>query len=722
MDKITEENKKLLDGLLNDCKSNLRHVNEDLIRKSFDLCYESHKNHFRASGESYFYHPIAVAKIVASEIPLDDVSVIAALLHDVVEDTEISLDFIKDQFGKEVAEIVNGVTKITGVFKGHEITQAENYRKLLLSMVEDVRVILVKFADRLHNMRTLQYVSPDKQRRIAKETLEIYAPFAHRFGLGRVKWELEDLAFKYLNKAAYDDLAKKLKNKRKERESYIAKFIKPIEEKLISHNLKFEIGGRPKHLYSIYRKMIKQNLSFEKIFDLLAVRIILESDDQNDCYYVLGVTNQQYTPIPDRFKDYISIPKKNNYQSIHNTVISSEGKLVEVQIRTRKMHEIAEKGVAAHWKYKENLFSSDADLEDWVNWIRDIFENASKDEATEEILASFKLNLYQDEIYVFTPKGDLRRLPVGSTPVDFAFDIHSNIGSRCIGAKVNGRIVPLDTNLQSGDQVDIITSKNQHPSKSWLEFVQTHKAKSNIRKFINKEESRLVESGKEIWEKKLKKYKLVFNSEDINKLIRKLKYQNQEKFFAEIARNKVDLDGILNPEEEKVERISELGFDSFVETARTSAGDVIVEGQSTKIEHTFAKCCNPIPGDPIVGFITIGTGIKIHRRDCKNLLNTIKNGDNKLVPVDWPRSGSSRFVAGIAIRGEDKPGTLNEISHNITSFRNTNIKSVNITAFESMFDGAVTLYVENLEHLNRLIDRLKKIPGVYSVRRFDANA
>ncbi|MDZ7763974.1 MAG: HD domain-containing protein [Melioribacteraceae bacterium] len=382
------KHQKMLDDLLEECRAHLPSVNEDMIGRAFQLSYESHKNDFRASGELYFNHPYNVAMIVAREIPLDDISVASALLHDVVEDTEIGLNFLAKEFNKEVADIVDGVTKIGGVFKGHDISQAENYRKLLLSMVNDVRVILVKFADRLHNIRTLEFVNPQKQRRIAKETLEIYAPFAHRFGLGRVKWELEDQAFKYLNREAYVDIAKRIKEKRKERESYIAKFAKPIEEKLKAHDLRFEIGGRAKHIYSIYRKMVNQNKTFNEIYDLLAIRIILENDDPNECYYVLGVINQHYKPIQDRFKDFISIPKKNNYQSIHNTVIGPDGKLVEIQIRTRKMHEIAEKGVAAHWKYKEDLISSDRELEDWVNWVRDIFENSTKDEATREILAS----------------------------------------------------------------------------------------------------------------------------------------------------------------------------------------------------------------------------------------------------------------------------------------------------------------------------------------------
>ena len=723
MDVTDSKYQRMLTNLLDHCRANLPKVNRELIEKSFGLSFEAHKNDIRASGEPYFYHPYEVATIVAREIPLDDISVVAALLHDVVEDTEFDLEFISREFGKEVAEIVDGVTKISGVFSGQQINQAENYRKLLLSMVKDVRVILVKFADRLHNMRTLEFVAPEKQRRISQETLEIYAPFANRFGLGRVKWELEDLSFKYLNREAYEELAKKIKNKRKERESYINKFIGPVVTKLREHDLEFEIGGRAKHIFSIYKKMIKQNLTFENIFDLLAVRVILESNDPNECYYVLGIVNQLYKPLSDRFKDYISIPKKNNYQSIHNTVIGPEGKLVEVQIRTRKMHEIAEKGVAAHWKYKESLVQTDNELEEWVNWVRDIFENANKNEATKEILASFKLNLYQDEIYVFTPKGDLRRLPIKSTPVDFAFEIHSNIGFNCIGAKVNGKIVPLDTTLHSGDQVDILTSKNQHPNRSWLQFVQTHKAKANIRKYLNREEEKFVEAGQEIWERKLKKHKKTFTRDELNKLARKHKYDNPNQLFTALAKDEANPDEIINPPEQKEEQPApELKYESFAELARTTSGGVLVEGEHKGIAYNFAKCCSPIPGDPIIGYITIGEGIKIHRKDCKNLINMLKHGEHKLVPVRWPNSNGSQFVAGIRIRGEDNPGVLTDISNSITNFNNTNIKAVNINTSDSMFSGTVTVYVSNLEHLNRLIEKLKKMTGVYSVTRFDVNS
>jgi GTP diphosphokinase / guanosine-3',5'-bis(diphosphate) 3'-diphosphatase len=719
--------KEMLDKLVTACKTNLPLANINLITKSFELSREAHKNDLRDSNEPYFTHPYSVALILATELPLDDVTVASALLHDVVEDTEFSLELISKEFGKEVAEIVDGVTKISGIFKGQDIVQAENYRKLLLSMVKDVRVILVKFADRLHNMRTLEHVGVEKQRRIASETLEIYAPFANRFGLGNVKWELEDLSFKYLNREAYDELTKKVQDKRKERESYIKKFSEPIFEKLNEYKLKYEVNGRPKHLYSIYRKMVTRNKPFEEIYDLFAVRIILDTENSNDCYTTLGIINQIYLPVPDRFKDYISIPKTNNYQSIHTTVIGPVGKLVEVQIRTRKMHEVSERGVAAHWKYKEHKTVTDKDLDNWVNWIRDIFENASKDETRKDLLENFKLNLYQDEIYVFTPKGDLRRLPVNSTPVDFAFEIHSKLGEHCIGAKVNGRIVPLDTVLHSGDQVEVISSKNQHANKNWLKFVTTHKAKAAIRKWINKEEEDIINSGKETWEKKIKKLKLTFDQTDFNKLVIYYKFENSRQFFKALAQGQLNLDEILSTAKEKRESVSStkekvplVEFDNFANLVRKNVGGVLVEGKDSNILYSYAKCCNPIPGDPVIGYITVGEGIKIHRKTCQNLLKVTEKDSSKLVTVKWPETEDDLFVAGLTVMGEDSPGILNEISHAIVSYQNTNIKSLNINTTDSLFEGSIMLFVHNLDHLSRIIDRLKKVKGIYSVERFES--
>ncbi|OGU81200.1 MAG: RelA/SpoT family protein [Ignavibacteria bacterium RBG_16_35_7] len=712
---------KMFDRLLEACERNFPSTDEKFLAKGFEFAIEAHKNDRRASGDEYITHPFEVALIVAQEIPLDEVTVVSALLHDTIEDTEISVELLQKEFGKEVAEIVDGVTKISGIFKGHEITQAENFRKLLLSMVKDVRVILVKFADRLHNMRTLEHLNPEKQRRIAQETLEIYAPFAHRFGLAQFKWELEDLAFKYLNKVAYDEISNKISAKRNERESFIKKFAEPISKKLDEYKLKYEISGRAKHLYSIYRKMVRRNKPFEEIYDLFAIRIILDTEDKNDCYTTLGIVNQMYPPVADRFKDYISIPKTNNYQSIHTTIVGPDGKLVEVQIRTRSMHEIAERGFAAHWRYKESKTTSDKDLENWVNWVRDIFESATKDEEKKDLIENFKLNLYQDEIYVFTPKGDLKRLPLNSTPVDFAFEIHSKVGHHCIGAKVNGKIVPLDSPLHSGDQVEVIISKNQHPNKNWLKFAVTHKAKNAVRKYLNKEDEEIVNAGKELWEKKLKKLKLSFNTEDITRLAVSLKFEGTKHFFKSIAQGKLDLGDVLatTKEKEKKEKVSVLEFDSFASSARSTAGGILVDGKIDGILYSYAKCCNPIPGDPVIGYVTIGEGVKIHRKSCKNLAMIQEKNEEKFITVQWPEIETSLFVAGLKIVGKDSPGILNDISHAIVSYQNTNIKSVNISTADSAFDGSVTLYVHDISHLERIIERLKKIKGVISVDRFE---
>jgi len=714
---------KMLEELLIICRQQLPSVNEAMVTKALEFSIEAHKNDLRASGEPYFTHPFEVALIVASEFPLDDITVISALLHDVIEDTDFNIELIAKEFSKEIADIVDGVTKISGIFKGQEITKAENFRKLLLSMVKDVRVIFVKFADRLHNMRTLEFVNPEKQRRIAQETLEIYAPFANRFGLGKVKWELEDLSFKYLNKEAYEEIARKIKNKRREREGYIKKFSEPIVEKLDEHKFKYEVIGRPKHLYSIYRKMVRRNKPFEEIYDLFAIRVILDTPNNYDCFTVLGIVNNIYTPIPDRLKDYISIPKTNSYQSIHTTVVGPEGRLVEVQIRTQKMDEVAEKGVAAHWRYKEDKAAAGKDLENWVNWIRDIFENVSKDEGRKDLLENFKLNLYQDEIYVFTPKGDLKRLPINSTPVDFAFEIHSKVGYHCIGAKVNGKIVPLDTILHSGDQLEIITSKNQHPNKNWIKFVTTHRAQTAIRKWINKEEEDIISQGKEIWEKKLKKLKLSFTPAEINKLTLNLKFETTKQFFKSVAQDKVNLDEVLtaSKEKEKKEKVSDFEFQTFADIARNDIGGILVDGKDVGVLYNYAKCCNPIPGDPVIGFITIGEGIKIHRKTCNNLLRMSEKDPSKLIGVQWPQGESILFVGGLSVLGEDLPGILNSLSHAIVSYQNTNIKSININTNDSTFEGNITLYVHNIEHLNRIIERIKKIKGVYSVERFESN-
>lgn len=716
-----------LNELLAACRKNLRQLDEEIIIRAFRLCYEAHKNDRRASGEPYFIHPFEVGMIVAQEIPLDDISVVSALLHDVVEDTVYQLEEIREEFGNEVGEIVDGATKITDIFKSREITQAESYRKLLLSMVGDVRVMLVKFADRLHNMRTIEYLPPERQFRMAKETLDIYAPFANRFGLGRIKWELEDLAFKVLNREAFNNIKKSLAEKRIERETYIASFIEPIVEAMKEQNFKFEIVGRPKHLFSIYNKMVRLGKSIDEVYDLFAIRILLDTPNDNDCFAVFGLVSSIYTPVPERFKNYISLPKKNGYQSIHTTVIGPSGRMVEVQIRTKTMHEIAEKGVAAHWKYKEHITAADPDLEEWVTWVRDVFEQHGED-APSALLESFKLNLYQDEIYVFTPKGELRILPKGATAVDFAFDIHSQIGLRTIGAKVNGRIVPLHTKLSSGDQVEIITSKNQSPTADWEKFVVTHKARSHVRRFLNDEQRVRIMQGRDLWRKRLEKARLHVNDDMLIKFASSTPLGTLSKFYAAIAVADIEIEEYLKKlrdwlkpgasRDQREEKRDETAV-NYIEHSRTQTG-ILIQGRRDNLLYSYAKCCNPVPGDDVIGVVTIGSGVKIHRANCKNMQRLQASTEERLIDVSWPSTEEGAdYLVGIRVFGEDRPGMLSDLTHVISSYNNTNIRSVNIDSRDAMFDGKVTVFVKNTYHLARLIEKLRKVRGVTSVERFE---
>lgn len=731
--------KKKLDELLYHSHKNLPSTlaNDKLITRAFRFAYEAHKNDKRASGEPFISHPYDVALILAKEIPLDSVSIAAALLHDVVEDTSFTLKDIKAEFGDEIAEIVNGATKIQGMFENYEMKQVESYKKMLLSMTSDIRVILIKFADRLHNLRTLEFLSSAKQIRLAQETLEIYAPLANRFGLSSVKSELEDLSFKYLDKKAYDEIAKRLKEKKKEREKFIRKFIEPIKDRLTEEGYKFEISGRAKHLYSIYKKLVSRNKSFDELYDLFAVRIILDTKNKNDCFSVYGICSEIYLPVPERFKDYISLPKQNNYQSIHTTLVSKEGKMVEVQIRTREMHEVAEKGIAAHWKYKENNNLHDTNLESWMKWIRETLETSSKDETSSQVLESFKLNLYQDEIYCFTPKGELKILPAGATAVDFAFEIHTQIGLKCIGAKVNGKIVNLDTPLKSGDQIEILTSKNQTPKLDWEKFVVTHKAKSDIRKFFNTEKRKQIQQGKEFWEKKAKKNKIHLSDENLSRIVHKLKYKDTGHFFGVIAQDESKVNEVIDIITDKnklhslesknipVEEPENLSgnFDKFVEEARTYTNGINLGSDTLQnikgIKYEFAKCCNPIPGDDVIGFISFEKGIRIHRKNCKNVVNLFLKEPERIIQINWNETEGGEFTGGVKIIGEDRPGILNEITKTISKNFNSNIKSVDIKTKNSMFEGTLILSIQNLKQLNQIIEKINNQEGVFSVTRFE---
>ncbi len=725
------KDKKKLDDLLLICQKNLRQFDENLIRRAYEFGSRAHRHDIRASGEPFFDHPYEVAKIVAKEIPLDDISVASALLHDVAEDTEYQIKDIRAEFGDTIADIVDGATKISDIFKSHDVTQAENYRKLLLSMVNDIRVMLIKFADRLHNMRTLDFLPREKQERLARETLDIYAPFAHRFGLANIKWEFEDLAFKALNREDYEAIARGLKSRRRERESYIKRFAKPVEDRLRAEGFKFEISGRPKHLYSIYSKMVKRNKPLDEIYDLFAVRIILDTEDSNDCFAVYGTVTDIYIPNPERFKNYISVPKKNGYQSIHTTVVGPEGKMVEVQIRTRSMHEVAERGVAAHWVYKEgdNLAAVDDELANWVTWVREIFEGATEgQEPAQQLMESFKLNLYQDEIYLFTPKGDLKILPAGATPVDFAYEIHSSIGDHCLAAKVGGRIVPLDTQLRSGDQVEILTSKTQTPNPDWEKFVVTHKAKSRIRRWVKEEQRQAIAEGREIWEKKLRKAKLAISEDELNEFLHAKKIEHLGAFYLGLRQEKINGDEVIqmiqNEQKHPQAAVTEEGkieglFNRFISTARGETGGIVLGGARDNFMHNFAKCCNPIPGDEIIGFVTTGEGIKIHRQTCKNIRLMKQMEANRIVQVSWPEQDGNLFVAGISMSGDDRPGMLNDITHAISTYNNTNIRSINLDSQDTMFQGTIILYVTDTEHLERIMEKLRKIKGVKRAERFE---
>ncbi len=734
--------KKKLEDLLATCRKNLGEFNEKLITDAFKFSLNAHKLDKRASGEPFIIHPYEVASIVANEIPLDDITVAAALLHDVVEDTKFTYEDVKAEFGETIADIVDGATKIEGMFENYEAKQVENYRKMLLSMSNDIRVILVKFADRLHNMKTLEYLNPERQVRMARETMEIYAPLAHRLGLSRVKTEFEDMAFKYLDRQSYKEISKKVIAKKRERENYVSKFIQPIKAELDREGFKYEISGRAKHLYSIAKKMISRTKSFEEIYDLFAVRIILDTDDRNDCFTVYGIASEIYIPVPERFKDYVSLPKQNGYQSIHTTLIGPEGKMVEVQIRTRDMHEVAEKGVAAHWKYKENISTNDRQMEDWITWIRELFDSSSKESTPKQIMEGLKLNLYQDEIYVFTPKGDLKILPVNSTPVDFAFEIHSEVGYKCIGAKVNGRIVPLDSKLKSGDQVEVITSKIKKPHQDWEKFVVTHKAKSEIHKYFNNERRLKIDEGKEMWFKKLKKMKLALSEDEMIKLLARLKFESIQHMYLSLAEERLSAEDLYElvkdknklisgdiaspwvkaidkPQSAKVKENELSLFETYIKTARSTKNKIIAGGDVKDMLFSYANCCNPIPGEDIIGYISKTEGIKIHKKSCKNLSNLFLSDPQRIIDVQWPEQVEDEFFVGIRISGEDRPGMLNSITNVISGYSNTNIKSVSIASKGSLFDGTVILMVHNINHLNELIGKIKNIEGVFEVKRFE---
>ena len=723
-----------LNELLELCHARLDETDDELVSLAFKLCCKSHEGVHRASGEPYYIHPIEVAKIMADDFNIDDESVVAALLHDTVEDTEVTLDMVESMFNPVVRHLIDGVTKISGVFENRDTKQAETFMKLILSMAEDIRVVLIKFADRLHNMRTIGHLPRQKQLKKATETMELYAPLAHRFGLFKIKNEFEDLCFKVIDPNSFKFIVRKLREKKESREAFISQFMDPIETVLDEQNFKFEIKGRPKHIYSIYRKMQMQQKPFEEIYDLFAIRIILEKPhEKEDCWRVYSIITDWYTPIPKRFRDFISVPKANGYQSLHTTVITKQGRKVEVQIRTRKMDDIAEHGLAAHWKYKEGNSGGSTELDKFVHWVRDVLDNPRPDAAT-EFIKDFQLNLYQDEIYVFTPDGELKTLPKGASCIDFAFEIHSEIGERAVAAKVNGKMVPLRQKLRSGDQVEIITGNKINLNTDWIEDVVTHKARARLRQFIKQKERKVADEGREIWEKRSAKGKIEISDQELTRISKRLKFENAQEMFYEIGAGAFDVNELFklvkeykskgrleNKQHDFADPSEEAIQEDYITTAR-SIGDgkaLLVDGELTGIKYTYANCCNPIPGDDVIGFISRNGDVKIHRSNCKNAHHLIRTDSERIIDVTWAKNIDTQFLGAVKVIGEDRVGLVNDLTEVLAKSLKTNMKSINVSSEGGMFEGILTIYVSDLKHLENIIHKLERVDGIKNVIRYE---
>ena len=724
----------MVDILLQKIKENCTNVDLDIVNKAFNLAYEAHKEQKRESGEPYIIHPIDVAVILA-ELGMDTSTIVAGLLHDVIEDTDYTYDDIKNIFSEEVANLVSGVTKITKMeYKSKEEQQADNFRKMLLAMASDIRVIIIKLADRLHNMRTLKYMPKEKQKRISKETLDIYAPLAHRLGISKVKWELEDLCFRYLHEEEYYDLVHQISEKRVERETYIAQIIKDLYSKLEEAEIDSDIDGRPKHFYSIYRKMVKKNKSIEQIFDLTAIRILVNS--VKDCYEVLGIVHTIYKPIPGRFKDYIAMPKPNMYQSLHTTVIGPQGKTFEIQIRTFEMHKTAEYGIAAHWKYKEGDTSDTKgkSFENKLVWLRDMLEWQKETSDAEEFMEGFKINLFTDEIFLFTPKGVVIDLPNGATPIDFAYRIHTDIGNKCIGAKVNGKIVPLDYKLKTGQIVEILTSNSSKgPNMDWLSIAKSNQAKSKIKAWFKKaKKEENINKGKEVFEKELKKqsvhYVDIAKGESYDKFIKRYNINCMDDLYALVGLGaivassfiaKLKEENLSKDEKDKnLNKAIEENISKNEKKKKYTSYGVTVKGENNLMVR-FAKCCNPVPGDDILGYITKGRGVSIHRKDCGNLNNLIKEDPQKVVDVSWGTSNGVAYMAEIQVKTEDKSGILSDVM-NILMDSKLPLNALNAkSAKGNLAYINIKIKIDTVEQLKELMKKIKRVPGVLDVYRMN---
>lgn len=723
---LTKEYKELLKISYQTLSSD----DKKLIRKAFNFAVDAHQHQRRISGEAYIFHPIAVAKIVAHEIGSDAISIAAALIHDVVEDnSNYSIQNIKKEFGKNIARIVNGLTKISNLSTKADIShQAENYRKMLLTLSEDVRVIIIKIADRLHNMQTLSVMPVEKQIKKASETLYIYAPLAHRIGLYNIKTELEDLGLKYTDPETYDDISKKLIENKKDQDDYIKKFNQTISKSLNKEKLKYVIKGRSKSIYSIRNKMIKQGVSFEEVYDKFAVRIIYKSNIKNEkflAWKIYSIVTDHFTPNPIRLRDWISAPKSTGYEALHITVVGPKSRWVEVQIRSEKMNEIAEKGYAVHYRYKQKNERSDDSLDAWINKLQEALENP--DPNAVDFVEQFKLNLYAKEIFVFTPQGELKSLPVDATPLDFAFAIHTEVGLKTRGAKVNGKLVPLNKKLKSGDRVEILTSDKIRPSANWMDYATTARAKSKIKSALNAEKKNLAKEGKEKLRRKLKKLRLTLNDRMITELQKFFKLSTSLDLFYRVGINTID-----NAMIKKFASSRSNVFISYIknkirrkpqdkETDKqeiTKKYDLLVFGNDEeKLDYRISTCCNPIPGDNVFGFITIKDGIKIHKKNCPNALRMQSNYDYRILKAKWIDSTQEEFTVSIDLTGIDKIGLLNNITNVISENMNMNIRKLNLETDGGIFKGNIIISVKTNNLVNKVIEKLKKLNGIEKVKR-----
>ncbi|QOD61302.1 bifunctional (p)ppGpp synthetase/guanosine-3',5'-bis(diphosphate) 3'-pyrophosphohydrolase [Polaribacter haliotis] len=729
---IEEENKEIANrykDLLKGTYEVLSKEDKELIRKAFDIALDAHSKQRRKTGEPYIYHPIAVAKIVAMEIGLGATSIAAALLHDVVEDTDFTIDDMEQLFGETIARIVNGLTKISRLNKTQDASiQAENFRKMLLTLNDDVRVILIKIADRLHNMQTMDAMPAHKQVKIASETLYIYAPLAHRLGLYNIKTELEDLGLKYTEPEVFNDIVTKIKESKEEQQKYLETFAETLKSGLDKENFAYEIKGRFKSIYSIRKKMRNQNVTFEEVYDKYAIRIIftpLSTDEKFEAWKIYSIVTDYFKPNPSRLRDWISQPKSTGYEALHITVVGPDAQWVEVQIRSDRMNEIAEKGYAAHFKYKQGN-TNESGLESWLNRLKESLENQSLNAV--DFVEEFKLNLYSKEIYVFTPKGDLKSLPKDASALDFAFSIHTDVGLKCRGAKVNGKLVPLSYTLKSGDQIEVITSSTNKPNARWLDFVITARAKTKIRAALKDEEKKIAEEGKAILMRKLRHLKITFNDKIVNELVVYFKLRTSFDLFFRFGNGAIDNTQLkafvsqrnstfLNFFKTKLRR-SPSSKENIDSEEVTNKYDALVFGkEEEKLDYKLSKCCNPIPGDQVFGFLTINEGIKVHKKNCPNAISLQSNYAYRIMKAKWIDSTKQDFKAILNISGVDNKGIVTKVTSIISSSNNVFIHSINIAGDEGVFDGKISLSVQNSSQLNKLIKSIQKVDGVKKVER-----